>query len=287
MRAGPKDSLARRAGVPVFVVTQHETRRDSMPTGWKRGLWLRLEAWAQSRADAILPVAEATARELRRQPELARKIRVIHGSAPMLLESEKLPRAQPEAMSSSMLRLATIGRFSFEKGYDRLFEALAILARRGMEFQLDVVGHGDLGPELHALASRLDLDRRIRWANGGDALPALLAQSHLYVTASRNEGLSVAGLEAMAIGLPIVGTDVGGMSELVLNGETGVLVPPGTDSETPARLADEIERLHRDPVTAARMGQAAARRARESFGPARMAAEVTDCYVTLLGRTPR
>jgi len=283
---------AGRAGVPAFVVTQHEARRDSLPRGWKRFLWPRLEEWALSRADAILPVSEATARSLRLRPELADRIRVVHGTAPLLLGADSLPRARPARDAGEPLRIVTIGRFDFVKGYDRLFAALALLAQRGLDFRLEVIGHGDLEREVRALARELGLERRIRWNDGGATLPASLAAAHVFVTGTRNEGLSIAALEAMAVGLPLISADVGGQAELIEDGVTGILVASRPESEVPGRLAGAIERLAGDAGTASRMGEAGARRARESFGPARMAREVTACYQALLAakdatRSPR
>jgi glycosyltransferase involved in cell wall biosynthesis len=276
---------ARRARVPAFVVTQHETRLNTLPPGLKRTVWVGLEEWALARADAILPVSEATARDLaQRRPDLAGRIHVVHGSAPMLLEADALPRAQPARRAGESLRLVTVGRFSFEKGYDRLLESLALLAGRGLDFGLDVVGHGDLESEMRARVGRLGLEPRVRWHTGGLGLPALLARAHLYVTASRNEGLSVAALEAMAIGLPIVATDVGGMPELVVDGVTGILVSGHPEASLPERFAEAVARAAADPEGARRMGEAAARRARGTFGPARMAETITACYRALLAR---
>ena len=285
---GPRVSFwsayaARRARVHAFVITQHENRRQSLPPGWKRTLWLALEERALRSADAILPVSEFIAGELRRVPGLAEKIRVVHGTAPMLLDA-RLPRARARATPGEPLRLVTVGRFSFEKGYDRLFESLALLARRGVDLRLDVIGHGELGDSLRRLARERGLESRVHWSEGGASLPATLAGAHLYVTGTRNEGLSVAGLEAMAVGLPIVSPNVGGQRELIDDGVTGVLVSAHPESEVPRRLADAIERLANDPVLAARMGESAARRAREEFAPARMAREVTVCYRALLAR---
>jgi glycosyltransferase involved in cell wall biosynthesis len=279
---------ARRAGVPGFVVTQHESRDRTMPPGLQRAAWVFLEERSLSRTDVILAVSEATARHLSgRRPRLASRIRVVHGTAPMLLDAYRLPRAETTGTPGEPFRLVSIGRFDPEKGNDRLFQSLARLAARGFEFTLDLVGHGILEEDLHALADRLGIGGRIRWHRGGPGLPELLARGQLYVTATRNEGLSVAGLEAMGVGLPTVMTAVGGNPELVVDGVTGVLLAPEPEATLPDRLADAIVRCAGDDAARALMGEASARRAREVFGPARMAREVTTCYREVLARAPR
>jgi glycosyltransferase involved in cell wall biosynthesis len=103
----------------------------------------------------------------------------------------------------------------------------------------------------------------------------LLARGRLFVLPSRSEGISLTLLEAMARGLPVVATRVGGTPEVVVDGETGLLVPPGD----PAALADAILRLQRDPEAGRRMGEAGRPRVERIFDVCRMVAEYEALYV--------
>jgi glycosyltransferase involved in cell wall biosynthesis len=107
-----------------------------------------------------------------------------------------------------------------------------------------------------------------------------LAASDLFVLSSTSEGISLTLLEAMAAGLPIVATDVGGNREVVVPGETGLLVPPGS----PEPLADAMLTLLRDPARSRLMGAAGRRRVEEQFSLPRMAAEYEALYRHLLNR---
>ena len=279
---------ARKARIGNFVVTLHELRWQVLRPGLKRGIWTALEDRVWTEADGIICVSRAVSNEvLGRLPELEGKSWVVPASTPMLLEADRLPRAEPGREDDGTLRLATVGRFSWEKGYDLLFPALADLDRAGVAFSLDVVGFGILEPELRALASRLGLDRRIRWWGGKADIPRLLSTAHAFVTATRGETFGIATLEAMAIGLPVLVPAVGGLPELVDDAATGALVPFAPEETLPARLAAILVRWARDPEERARLGDRAARRARDAFSPSQFARGVTEVYRSLVAKHGR
>jgi glycosyltransferase involved in cell wall biosynthesis len=113
-------------------------------------------------------------------------------------------------------------------------------------------------------------------------VPGFLAGLDVAVLPSRAEGMSNAVLEYMAAGRPIVATAVGATPELIADGEHGLLVPP----DDPARLADALDRLLRDPDLARRLGAAARRRARDRYGRAAMVRRFEAFYESLV-RHPR
>jgi glycosyltransferase involved in cell wall biosynthesis len=274
---------ARLAGLP-FVLTLHELRWRTLRPGLRRSWWLRLEGGSWRGAALIVTVSEAARRELvERHPELAGRTRVVHASAPMLRDPSRLPRANPARAPGEPLRLVTIGRLGWSKGYERLLEALALVRARGTELTLEVVGAGELERELRDRAARLGLGERILWLGPDVDVPAVLARAHAFVSATRSETFGIAVLEAMAVGLPVILPAVGGLPELVVDGETGVLVPAEPEAALPGALAAGLVALADDPATAARLGAAAAVRARETFSPAVMARGVTQVYREVLG----
>jgi glycosyltransferase involved in cell wall biosynthesis len=105
-------------------------------------------------------------------------------------------------------------------------------------------------------------------------IPALLRTADVFVLSSRWEGLPLAIIEAMMSGLPVVGTRVGGVAEVMVDGETGLLVPP----KDPEALASALNRLLEDAGLRRQMGEAGRRRALDRFTEARMLAETTAVY---------
>jgi glycosyltransferase involved in cell wall biosynthesis len=177
--------------------------------------------------------------------DLARKITIVrHG-----IDIEKLP-ARAEKPTDMIL---AAGRFEPKKGFDVLIEACRILARRGRHLHCTIVGEGPLQKHLEDLVARSGVTgiELKPWMNH-DALMDLVAQAGVVVTPSvvassgDRDGVPNILLEAMAIGTPVVASAVGGVGEVVHDGETGHLVAPG-DAE---HLADAIEAALAEGTTA-------------------------------------
>jgi glycosyltransferase involved in cell wall biosynthesis len=141
-----------------------------------------------------------------------------------------------------------------------------------------VVGDGSQRPRLEALSQELGLDpERVRFLGFRSDIPNLLTAADFFVLASRDEGLPLALLEAMSHGLPAVSTSVGGVPEVVANGEDGLLVPSGDV----AAMAQAIGLLARDQAVRVRLGGAGQRRVEESFSFGRTATQYEQLYYKL------
>lgn len=150
-------------------------------------------------------------------------------------------------------RLAgTVGRLEPVKDQAMLLRAFARLHEAMPCAALLLVGDGALRGALEALAGSLGIEHRVRFLGDRDDVPELLGGLDLFVLPSRSEGYSIALLEACASGLPIVATDVGGNSEIVVDGRNGRLVPAGDEQA----LADAMHALLADPPEASRLGRA-------------------------------
>lgn len=138
-----------------------------------------------------------------------------------------------------------IGRLAAEKGLPVLFESLKLLRDAGYTFELTLVGDGPDRKALEHLAQLMDLADRLRFVGyiGQDAVRERLQNSHVFILPSFAEGVPVSLMEAMACGVPVIGTYVGGVVELVEPGVTGQLVPP-SDS---VALRDAIARYLDQP----------------------------------------
>ncbi len=175
---------------------------------------------------------------------------------PNAVDVAAAPPARPDA---GVPTIVSVGRLHEPKDFVTLARALRALPRDA--FRARIVGDGPDRPaverELHAGA----LDGAVELAGERADVPDLLRDAAAFVLSSRSECMPISVLEAMAAGLPVVATAVGGLPEVVVDGETGHLVPPG-DAEAMGRA---LARLVEDPSERARMGAAGHRRARERF----------------------
>jgi glycosyltransferase involved in cell wall biosynthesis len=162
--------------------------------------------------------------------------------------------------------ILSAGRLAEQKGFPYLIEAASILARRRHDFVVVIAGMGKLLERLRAQAAALGLDQVVHFAGFVEDIDSYTAGCDIAVLASLWEGMPNAVMEAMALGRPVVATSVNGVAELMVDGETGIVVPP-RDAEA---LAEAIDRLLDNRELAAKMGSSAKRRIEERFTYARM-----------------
>ena len=158
-----------------------------------------------------------------------------------------------------------------------LLQAAALLHESGTAFQLWLVGSGPEEKRLHRLAQAFGLGDTIRFLGHRDDIPTLLSAADICLLTSRNEGLPGVILEAMASGLPVVATSVGGIPEVVRHGETGLLAPAGA----PQQIAAHLAALITSPQLRRRMGQAGHRRFLSHFRLTDKIDELEATYLSL------
>ncbi|HEV2591706.1 MAG TPA: glycosyltransferase family 4 protein [Gaiellaceae bacterium] len=256
------------AGVPTRVFTVH---------GWAFAAY-------SGRASTVYLVADRLMRPLTTRMICVADNELRKGLAARTCDAEKTVvirnaidvQAAPHARPHESARIVFVGRLKYPKDGETLLRATAALGDR--PYELVIVGDGPDRTDLETLQHRLGLDERVRFAGERDDVPQLLADAGVFVLASRSEGLPISVLEAMAAGLPVVASDVGGLREQVVDGETGYLVPAGDVTA----LTDALARLLDDPALRERIGAAARARAEELFDlPAFRRAHV-DLYRSLL-----
>jgi glycosyltransferase involved in cell wall biosynthesis len=172
--------------------------------------------------------------------------------------------------------VGTIGRLEDRKGHEQLLAALQALSRRanGQRPQGLIVGDGPLRDKLAAQARALGVADDVRFTGTVTDVRPLLEAMDVFVLPSWAEGMSNALMEAMAAARPVVATAVGGNTEVVADGSTGVLVPPGD----PAALASAVGGLLHEPDRASRLAATARTFVTDRFGARARVAELERLY---------
>jgi glycosyltransferase involved in cell wall biosynthesis len=164
------------------------------------------------------------------------------------------------------------------KGIEYLLRAAALLRHEFPALRVEIAGAGPHYDKLKAVATETGLSQRVAFLGWIDDLAGLLPRWDVFVMPSREEGFGIAALDAMAAGLPVVASDVGGIPELVEDGKTGWLVPPGDDDA----LASRLRPLLANPELRRSMGAAGYVRARDHFAAARMVEAFAQLYDELV-----
>lgn len=252
---------ARRARVPALVHTPHGHVFYGYFGPLRSRLYLGLERWAARFTDRIVTLTERG-----RQEHLALGVGrpgqhvVIPSGLPIenfFPDPERRRRARERlAIAPGTPVIGTVGRLTAIKEQKTLLEAACRLRHRHPGLVALLVGDGELRDDLEERAGRLGLGETVRFLGWRTDVPELLNALDAFVLCSRNEGMGRALVEAMASGLPAVATGVGGIPDLVRDGENGLLIPAGD----PDALAEAVGRLLASPEARRAIGQ----KARES-----------------------
>jgi glycosyltransferase involved in cell wall biosynthesis len=167
-----------------------------------------------------------------------------------------------------------VARLRPEKDFPTLIRAVAIAVRRDPAFRLEIAGDGPEEGAIRALVAELGLEGHVRFLGLVRDVPSVLRRASQFVLSSTSEGIPVTLLEAMARGLPTVATRVGGIPEVVAEGETGLLVPPSD----PAAMAEALLAVAGDPARGEAMGRAGRARVESRFDVRRMVREYEALY---------
>jgi glycosyltransferase involved in cell wall biosynthesis len=264
-------SLAKMVTAARLVMTYH---------GRGRGGARRPRASEWRRTDAVVVVSEAVIPEIE-SPIVHGRISVIkngvEASKPSCRREEIRARLELGDRPTGIIA----ARLDGLKGHDTLLRALARVRQRSLPVTVLIAGDGAERPALETLARDLGLGgESVRFLGFRSDVGDLLAAADFFVLPSLTEGLPLSILEAMSHGLPIIATPVGGIPEVVRDGEEGVLVPVGDE----AVLAAAISRLAGDSDAARRLGRCGRERVRTEFSFERMTAEYDRLYHRLCSR---
>ena len=265
---------ARFAGVKLIV--------SGLRVAERRSPWYgRIDRWTNrlvvTNVCVSRGVADFSARVVGLDPA---KLVVI----PNAVEIEKFVQARPADLTqfgipAGSRMLIAIGRLERQKGFDVLLEAIALLKPVPDDVYFLIVGEGPDYDKLRKMAERSGVAGNMRWVNRRSDVPDLLAASTALILSSRWEGMPNVVLEAMASGRPVIATRVEGIAELVLDGDTGLVVSP----EQPAELARAIRDLLARANFWVSAGIAAQQIVEKEFTPQAIAAAYETLYRQLLG----
>jgi glycosyltransferase involved in cell wall biosynthesis len=239
-----------------------------------------LRRWLD-RADAVVAVSRHTAQAARRFGVAADKLHTIYNPVASVITSDSNSGASAGdrirrelGLPADVFLLGFVGRLSQEKGVTYLLQSVQSLKQRGRNVAAVIVGDGPLAAELHAETQRLGVDEHVRFVGFQPAVGVWLQGVDALVLPSLSEGLPMVLAEAMMLGTPAMATGVGGIPEIIRDGETGWLIP----SRFPAALCDVVSRLMDAPETRMRVADNARRLAEDAFSGDRIAARVRGLY---------
>jgi glycosyltransferase involved in cell wall biosynthesis len=275
---------ARLAGVPIVVHTYHGHTFHSYFGPAKTRLFLEIERTLARYTDRIVAVGEGQRHEIAAYG-VAPLQRIV--SIPLGLEIERLLDAERErgklkaelGLNGHSKLVGIVARLVPIKAHEVFLEAATSVLEVEPETRFLVIGDGERRYELEALARRLGIGGAVRFLGWRADMKQVYADLDVVALSSNNEGSPVALIEAMAAGRPIVATAVGGVGEVVRDGETGRLVPP----RNPGALAEGMVDLLRDRERAERFGLAGRAYVYPRHAASRLVADVERLY-TDLGR---
>jgi glycosyltransferase involved in cell wall biosynthesis len=243
-------SLPRRIR-PRLVYTVHNTWTSfSRPTRWLNGATYGFDAADVAVSEVVRSTLPPRAR--------AHTETVIHG---IDLAGVRAARRRRDGIRAELglgpdeVVVGTVANFRAQKDYPNLLAAARLLADREVPVRIVAVGQGPQEAETRALHASLGLGDRVLLTGQRDDAVAVMGACDAFVMASNNEGLPVAIMEALALGLPVVSTAVGGIPEAITDDVDGLLVP----ARDPAALAAAITRIATDPTLRTRLADGAAR----------------------------
>jgi glycosyltransferase involved in cell wall biosynthesis len=274
-------SAALWARVPYRITTRHN---DDV---FRRRLILRLIHRLQWRyvVQAGIGISQAVTRfcvQIEHAP--AHKMRTIYYGLPLPVppidrrEARAALRAELKLPADAVL-IGGAGRLTTQKGFTYALQAFKRIEREFPEAHLLIAGDGPLNMPLKAEARQLGLARRVHFLGWRTDIPNVLAGLDVFVMPSLWEGFGLVLLEAMAQALPVVGSAVSAIPEIVAHGETGLLVPP----RDPDALADALRTLLRDPALMRHLGMLGEDRLERMFGADAMIEATAALYHEIVG----
>ena len=259
-------------GLPL-VVTEHTEAL------WQGRAGRAFSLWMYRRIARLIAVSDAIRRRLiERDGVPPARITVVPNSVPPARDAHADAMPLPAEGLRKAPLVGMVARLQPEKGVTSFVKAAAYVAKEFPAARFVVVGDGPLKEELFELAEGLGVRDRVLFLGFRPDAQALMRMMDVVAVPSVSEGTPLVVLEAMASGVPVVASSVGGIPDQIRHGREGILVPPGD----PRALGDALLGLLRDPERARSMGEAGRVRAGTEFGHEEMVRRVEETYPAAL-----
>ena len=275
----------RLAQVPVVIHTVHGFSFHAQESALRRRIFCFLERMAAGWADRMIFISQplidwAWKEKIVRD---AKKISKIYSGietdkfAPVI-ETQKRANRRTWNIPADAFVIGIVSKLWEGKGHATLIEGFSLAASAVPGCRLVIVGEGPLRPELENLARRKGVEDKVVLTGFQREVAQMISMFDLAVLPSFFEGMGRVLLEAMAMGIPVIGSDVGGIPDLVRQGKEGLLISPGD----PLALAEAIRAVASNPQMAKKMGDAGKKRVSEQFSARDMVRRIERVYLGAL-----
>ena len=264
------------AGLPAVPIVAHVRQEIEPP---------KVRRYELEQAGLVFPVSRQIQRSLEKGGVRPERLQTLYSGLDMtrvMDQKSGLDARRRFGIPAEAPVLGTVANLFERKGYEVMIEALPMIVNASPAVHYLIVGSGDAAYEarLKAMVEILGLESRVHFAGFQESVYPCLAAMDLYVHPALMEGFGIAVLEAMAMRKPVVATATGGLPEIVQEGETGMLVPPG-DADA---LAKAVSSLLQDPARCRQLGEAGRTRVAAHFTVEAMMDQLVSGYESLLGR---
>ena len=274
--------VARLNGIPTL-----STCHGFIPTTWKVRLYNALDRIVLKFGTQVMAVSEAIKQDLVDSGLSSGRVQVVANAVSAAIDRDMTHANREAGRKSHGIRstdfvLGYVGRLSAEKGLKYLITACAELVASGIPLRALIIGEGPQRNELEQLSRQLGLGDQVVFAGFQKDVAQWLPCMDVFVLPSLTEGTPMALLEAMTYGVPAVASAVGGVPEMIKNGETGILVPPGKAEE----ISNATLALFRDPAQRQKLSQNAITFARTRYSVEQWIGRIEMEYQKLSRRSP-
>jgi len=263
----------RRLGIPLLGTSHHWTHQTRAVR-----LYEFLDGLTLRRFDAVVAVSQVIAGQLREAGVPIDKITVIDNGIDLTPFNSAAPVLKSDLNAKGQLLIGTVGRLVEQKGMNYFLTAAKQLLKEFPNLTFVIVGDGpDLG-KLQQMAKELRIENKVRFTGVRYDMANVYASLDVFALASIEEGMPMTLLEAMASRLPVAATAVGAVPQIVIPGETGMLVK----ARDAAEMAQAIAALLRDPALRERLGANGQRKVHERFSSQVMSQNYYQLYTRLI-----